>query len=650
MLLSSCGRKSAPGGRLNLVLVTIDTLRADRLGCYGYSQIETPNLDRLAKKGVLFENAVAQAPLTAPSHASMFTGVYPTVHTVRDTGGFVLPASQATLASILQQQGWDTAAFIGASVLNRRFGLNQGFAVYDDEMPKPAPGQPPAEHPERAAGEVVDRSIQWLNTQSGKPYFLWAHVYDPHYPYNPPSPFREQYQGRPYDGEVAYADRELGRLFDAVAKKSPGNTLIVVLSDHGESLSEHGEYMHGVFLYDSTLRIAFMMSGPGVPEGVRVKQQARSIDLLPTLLELMGGKSAQRAQGVSLTPAFTGKEVRTVYSYEESLYPKLNLGWAELRGIRTNRWKYVRAPKPELYDLSHDPAEAANVIASHPAEVRELEAVLNKVIQNRAAEKVQTTVVDQGTMNQLKSLGYLGGSSQQQYELTGRGIDPKDRVGVLKLLFFAESPEPPIPASARLAMLRQALAEDPTNPDIYFHLGAAYQRLSRYGEAMKLYQDGIARGVRNDWVYARLGYLYHTQGNKEAAIASWAQAAQLNPSDHETMGNLALAYLESGKIADAERVCNWILKTGVEYGPAYNIMGLASIKKRDLPQARVYLEKAIQADPNLLDAYLNLGRIYTMIGANSRARVTFEAFLAKASPAEYGAVIPKVKAELAAMQ
>jgi tetratricopeptide (TPR) repeat protein len=167
---------------------------------------------------------------------------------------------------------------------------------------------------------------------------------------------------------------------------------------------------------------------------------------------------------------------------------------------------------------------------------------------------------------------------------------------------------------------------------------------------MKLYQDGIGRGVRNDWVYARLGYLYHTQGNREAAIASWEQAAQLNPSDHETMGNLALAYLESGKIADAERVCNWILKTGVQYAPAYNIMGLASIKKRDLQQARVYLEKAIQADPDLLDAYLNLGRIYTMIGATARARATFEAFLAKASPAEYGAVIPKVKAELAAMQ
>jgi arylsulfatase A-like enzyme len=254
-LVWSCSRPgpSAPPRRvlrpLNLVLVTIDTLRADRLGCYGYTKIETPNLDALAARGVLFENAVASAPLTPPSHASMFTGQYPYLHGVRNTGGFVLQSSSTTLAEILQEQGWDTAAFVGASVLKKLFGFHQGFTVYDDQMPRPDASRQSREYPERPAGEVVNRALRWLEAQSGKPFFLWVHVFDPHLPYEPPGEFRQKYSGRPYDGEVAYVDHELGRLFEAVRKKAPAEaTLWAVLSDHGESLGEHGEFTHGIFL------------------------------------------------------------------------------------------------------------------------------------------------------------------------------------------------------------------------------------------------------------------------------------------------------------------------------------------------------------------------------------------------------------------
>jgi len=241
LLFNSCksgekkpGPTASPALRpLNLVLITIDTLRADRLACYGYAKIETPRLDALAARGVLFENAVAQTPLTPPSHASIFTGQNPNVHGVRNTGGFVLQSSALTLAEILQQQGWDTAAFIGASVLKKLFGFNQGFGLYDDQMPRPDKTRQTREYPERPAGEVVDRAIEWLNAQSGRPFFLWVHVFDPHLPYEPPAPFDVQYKGRPYDGEVAYTDRELGRLFDALGKKTPQSTLIAVLSDHG---------------------------------------------------------------------------------------------------------------------------------------------------------------------------------------------------------------------------------------------------------------------------------------------------------------------------------------------------------------------------------------------------------------------------------
>jgi arylsulfatase A-like enzyme/Tfp pilus assembly protein PilF len=642
--------KKRESRRLNVVLVTIDTLRADRLGCYGYRKIETPNLDKLAQRGVLFENAVAQAPLTAPSHASMFTGMYPVVHKVRDTGGFVLESWNTTLAEILQQQGWDTAGFVGASVLKKSFGFSQGFGVYDDRMPKPAAGAMAGEYPERRAGEVVDRAVGWLESQSGKPFFLWVHVFDPHSPYDPPAPFGEKYRGRPYDGEVAYTDQQLGRLFEAVARKSPPeNTLMAVLSDHGEGLSEHGEYTHGVFLYEAMLRIAFLMAGPGVPASMRVKQQARTIDLLPTLLELTGVQAPTGVQGTSLAPSFSGKEVATAYSYAESLFSKINMGWTELRGMRSNRWKYIRAPKPELYDLVEDPGETRNVIGSHPAEVQELEAKLRAVARG-GEEKVETAMVDQRTMQQLRSLGYLGGSTQQQYTLTGKGVDPKDRVEVLRLLYLAVSPDAGPPSARRLVMLRQALAADPANPTVYYHLGEAYGKTGRHSEAMKLYREGISRGIRTAWMYSRLGYLYLRQGNRDEAIAAYERAAQMNPSDCESLNDLGMAYLETGRVEDAERVFKWSLAADQEYAPSQNGLGLAAVRKQDLAAARGYFEKAVQLDPELLEAQLNLGRIYKMMGANARARACFEAFLAKASPAEYGEIIEKVKAELAGMQ
>jgi arylsulfatase A-like enzyme/cytochrome c-type biogenesis protein CcmH/NrfG len=636
---------------LNLVVVTIDTLRPDHLGCYGYSKIETPAVDGIAHGGALFENAVTQTPLTPPSHASIFTGLYPTAHHVRDTGGFILAPSTTTLATILQQQGWDTAAFISSAVLKKLFGLNQGFAVYDDQMPKPGKGHEFAEDAERRAGDTVDRSVRWLEGQSRKPYFLWVHVYDPHAPYNPPAPFSQKYKGSPYDGEIAYADHELGRLFDAVRKKSPaGNTLIAVLSDHGESLGEHGEYSHGVFLYDSTLRIAFMLSGPGVPAGLRVKQQARTIDFLPTILELMGGKAPATAEGASLTPFFIGKDAPTAISYAETLYPKINMGWAELRAIRTNRWKYIRAPKPELYDLSQDAAEHNNVIQSHAAEVLRFEAQLKKVIGIDGPEKVETAAIDERTLNQLKSLGYTSGFSARSYDLTGQGADPKDRVRILKLMEAAERSHVDIPLSRRIELLREAVDEDPTNPLLYYSLGANYEKAGRYPDAMKLYQAAFRKGIESGRLHSRIADLLVRAGKKAEAIPEYEKAAQLNPADVDSQANLATAYLETGRLPDAERVYKGISTIEPSFAAAYNGLGVIAIQRQDPATARGYFEKAIELDPDQVEAQLNLGLIYKMAGDRARARICFQTFLAKASPAQYGQVIPKVREELVELQ
>jgi choline-sulfatase len=636
---------------LNLVVVTVDTLRPDHLHCYGYSKIETPAIDAIAKDGVLFENAVTQTPLTTPSHASIFTGLNPTTHHVRDTGGFILESSSTTLATILQQQGWDTAAFISSAVLKKLFGLNQGFRVYDDQMPKPGKGHEFLEDAERRAGDTVDRAIRWLNTQSGHPFFLWVHVYDPHAPYTPPAPFREKYKGRPYDGEIAYADHELGRLFAAVrAKSSPANTLIAVLSDHGESLGEHGEYTHGVFLYDSTLRIAFTLSGPGVPSGLRVKQQARTVDFLPTILELMGGKTPASVEGASLTPFFGSKDAAaTAVSYAETLYPKINMGWVELRAIRTNRWKYIRAPRPELYDLSEDAGETKNVIQSHGAEVQKFEAHLKALIGTDGAEKVETATLDQRTMDQLKSLGYLAGPGRS-YNLTGQGVDPKDRVEVLKLLEQAQTSEPRLPDSRRIELLRQALSQDPGDPNIYYQLGAKLEKDGRYPEAMELYRTALRNGIEHSRLHSRIADLDVRSGNKDEAILEYQKAAKLNPSDIESQANLATAYLEKGRLDDAERVYKWIITTDPEYAAAYNGLGVISIQRQNPSVARGYFEKAIALDADLVDAQLNLGLIYKMAGDRARARSCFQAFLRIASPADYADVIPKVREELTALQ
>ncbi len=652
--LAACRRPKSgdvPLRPLNLVVVTIDTLRPDHLGCYGYSKIETPAVDGIARAGVVFENAVTQTPLTPPSHASIFTGLYPTAHHVRDTGGFILSPSTTTLAAILQRRGWDTAAFISSTVLKKLFGLDQGFATYDDRMPRPGKGHEFTEDSERRAADTVDRAIRWLEAQSGKPYFLWVHVYDPHAPYNPPAPFSQKYKDNPYDGEIAYTDHELGRLFDAVRKKSPaGQSLIAVLSDHGESLGEHGEYSHGVFLYDSTLRIAFVMAGPGIPAGMRVKPQARTIDFLPTILELMGGKAPASVQGASLTPFFSGADAPTAVSYAETLYPKINMGWAELRAIRTNRWKYIRAPKPELYDLSQDAAEHNNVIESHAAEARKFEAQLQAVTGADGNEKIETAAMDERTLNQLKSLGYTSGFSARSYNLTGQGADPKDRLGILKLTDAAERPGVDISPARRIELLRQALDQDPANPLLYYSLGTNYEKAGRHAEAMKLYRAALRNGIESARLHSRIADLLVREGKKADAIPEYERAAQLNPADLESQANLATAYLETGRIPDAERVYKAISTIDPSFAAAYNGLGVISVQKQDGMAARGYFEKAIQLDPDQVEAQLNLGLIYKMAGDPTRARACFETFLAKASPAQYGRIIPKVRAELAALQ
>ncbi len=637
---------------LNVVIVTVDTLRPDRLRCYGNQAIDTPAFDGLVSRGAQFQNAVAQTPLTPPSHASIFTGTNPNVHHVRNTGGFVLDPSSTTLATILKAKGWDTAAFVGASVLKKAVGFGIGFDVYDDQMPKAENSTEEREYPERRAAVVVDHALRWLNTQSGKPFLLWVHLYDPHEPYDPPEPFHRKYSKNLYDGEVAYTDQQLGRLLNAVSSRSsPDKTVIVVLADHAESLGDHGEFNHGVFLYDSTLRIPLFILGPGIP-AVKVAQQVRTIDVLPTVLDLLGGTPPVTVQGTSLKPLFSGKPVASTYSYQETVYPKMNMGWADLEGVRTDKWKYVRAPRPELYDLLHDPAETHNVIDDHPAELKELANLLEKLSRAGGGtdQKIKADGMDSQTYSQLKSLGYLSGGSSGDIQLNGKGADPKDRTATLLAFQTALGPQSrKLSAVKRIAVLKQALAQDSTNPSLYFYLTAEYEKAGNYDQALLLCETAQQNGVRSGRLLARMGDLYLRKGKKDQAIAAYEEAAQYNPSDAENQTNLATAYLERGNLDNAERCFKSALKVE-DYAPAYNGLGLIAVQRHDAVAAQQQFERAVSLDPHLMEAQLNLGLIYKMAGDKARAKDCFEAFLAQAPPAKYGEVITQVRQELEAMR
>jgi arylsulfatase A-like enzyme/Flp pilus assembly protein TadD len=634
---------------VNVVLITLDTVRADHLHCYGDEKIKTPTIDGLARNGVLFEKAVAQTPLTEPSHASIFTGENPNVHHVRDTGGFALQPSTLTMAAILHRRGWDTAGFIGATVLKKQLGFNQGFATYDDRMPENPDHSAYLRAASRPANITVDHAIRWMNAQSGKPFFVWVHFYDAHKPYSPPTQFRRQYPNNPYDAAIAFEDEELGRFLEAVKKKSPGGkTLVLVLSDHGEGLGQHGEDDHGIFLYDSTVRIAWIMAGPGVPAGVRVEQQAREIDALPTVLDLLGAKGLSTMQGTSMVLAFSGKTVSTTYSYEETLYPKINMGWSELRGVHTAHWMYIRAPRPELYDLDQDPGELNNVIASHPKEFRELEAQLKQLSQmgNNTTETVATKPMDQETLSQLRSLGYVGGDSN--VELNGKGADPKDMLPVLRILNSVVGPDSEkLPPARKIQLLQQALKLDPTDPALYYSLGEQYKVAGQPDQAAQTYVAALHHGIENGMILTPLGDLYLHSGHLKEATECFAEAMRLEPDNVERPSNLANAYLQDGRIADAEREFLAALKIQ-PYAPAYNGLAIIAEKRNDLATARKNFDHAMQLDPDYLEVQYNLGFLCMQMHDLPCMRAALKNFLKKAPPT-YKNVIPQVESALAGM-
>jgi len=395
---------------LNLLVITLDTVRADHIGAYGYRLAQTPNLDRLAHEGVMFEQAVTAVPLTLPSHCSLFTGRFPVHHGVHDNSGPPLAPLQPTLASILRASGYRTGAFVASDIVNRTRGLSRGFQTYLGDFPVRPGAIPGPGDLRRPANEVVNGALRWLDGPSPRPFFAWIHFYDAHAPYEPPEPFRSQYPGRPYDGAIAFEDSQVGRLIAFLeARGLLDRTIIVVMGDHGEGLGEHGEWTHALFAYDSVLRVPLIIRVPHAPSsGRRVAAVVRSVDVMPTVLDLLGAPAPAAVDGASLAGVMSGRSVeQRLDAFAENMYPSLHFHRAEIRVVRSGRFKLIEGSRPELYDLELDPHELHNLHGSLPGLEERLEHRLREFAATPVAVPVPTLGPDPDSRARLAALGYI---------------------------------------------------------------------------------------------------------------------------------------------------------------------------------------------------------------------------------------------------
>ncbi|MES1244861.1 MAG: sulfatase-like hydrolase/transferase [Acidobacteriota bacterium] len=582
----------APAGPLSVVLLTLDTTRADALGA------RTPTLSALAARGTRWTAAVSPVPLTLPAHVSLLTGLVPPEHGIHDNGTAVLPKDVPTLAAAFAARGYATAAFVASRVLDRRFGLDRGFQVYDDKAPAEQIGE--YGYPERNARQMTDAALAWLAKRpAGKPFFLWVHYYDPHAPYNPPDVDPRSPAGQLYAGEVAYMDREIGRLLAALPGGA-GRCLIAAVGDHGEALGEHGERTHGVFLYHSTLHVPLILAGPGVPGGKAVAETAPTQRLAATLLRLAG---AGRALGEPL-PGIGGKPAGTVYA--ESRFALTAYGWSPLEAVFDGRWKLIVAPRPELYDLGTDPGETRNRLNDRRDEARRLKAALQSA--QRSFKPRQAEAADPELARQLQSLGYASGSGS-----SGKGtIDPKD--GVPMLAEFTAAKEVLQKGDARTAASKLAdlVRRSPGNIPFLTTLAAAQLATgdsNAADTAIATYRKAAAENPKLDFLHENLAVAYARLGRPEEARREYELTLELNPRFAAAWWGLANLAQKAGKPAEVRRLLTAAIEAGTESVSILVRLAEAEAKGGDLAASERRFQQAVDLAPAWAPAWLVWGQL-----------------------------------------
>ena len=538
----------------NVLLVTIDTVRADHIGAYGYTKGSTPTLDRLAREGVRFADATSQAPLTGPAHAALLTGTYPARFGVRDNATTAVPASATTLAELFKARGYQTGAFIGAFIVGAQYGFGQGFDQFDDRFARFSDAD--KLNARRPGGEVTDAAVKWLEASGRQPTFTWVHLYDAHGPYDSPAPYRAKFAAAPYDGAIAYVDACIGRLVAALEKSgSLDRTIVAVVADHGESLGEHGEKEHGLFLYDAVLHVPWILRLPGrAHAGAVVATQVRSIDVMPTIAVLAGAPAPSGIDGESVVPEIDGRARRDPpLSYAESFYGRLHFGLSELKSLRVGDWKYIDAPRAELYQVSRDPHERVNLLGQRGQLATGLSTELNKIASTfGSAASVEAPEPDPETLARLQSLGYVGVTAPPS---GGRGADPKDEVAKLEIV--RSGMERAIralqrgDAQAAIPILRRLLTNDDRSYELHLALGDAYVDARQYQKAVDEY---AAASLLNPAAAAPLVAAVRAHlaaGNVPGAQKALAQAERLEPASGEVLLAAGTVDEHEGRDADA---------------------------------------------------------------------------------------------------
>ena len=597
---------------LNVIVITLDTTRWDRLGAYGDTRAVTPHLDRLAAEGVLFEQAITSAPLTLPAHSTLFTSLLPPRHGIRDNGGYVLDPAHTTLATVLKESGRQTGAFVGAFVLDSKWGLNQGFDTYIDGFDVSKYKSVSLGDVARTAGEVVDHALPWLDAQKGKPFFAWMHFYDAHSPYDPPEPFKTQFRNQPYAGEIAYVDHQVGRILQWLdATNLADRTIVVAIGDHGESLNEHRESTHGLYVYDATLRIPFIVRAPFASmQGRRVGSTVRSEDVMPTLLDLLGTGGPSGMEGRTLLPLMTGStETMDLDAYSESLYAFNHYGWSELKALRSGRFKYIATTKPELYDLERDPGELTNIYAERRQLAERMAAELQRLGAEKATSESGPSTVDPETRERLAALGYIGSFSNTT-RAPGEALpDPKDKIEIFNLMMSAHETNGKGESKSAIDRLRQVVEMDPGILDAWVMLGNEYYRARDPRMAIEQYKRALQIKPDYDLATINLASAYRSLGQYDAARLGFERYLQNDPKNAWVRYQLGELYVEAGDLKKAEAEFRQSLEDDTRIASARNALGVVALRQGDVARAEQEIRAAIAQKPDVKLAHFNLALV-----------------------------------------
>jgi arylsulfatase A-like enzyme/Flp pilus assembly protein TadD len=620
---------TAPRSAINVVVITIDTLRADHVGCYGYAQVHTPSIDALAASGVRFEHAYTPVPITLPAHTVIFTGTYPTFSGVHDFSGNRLGPSQATMASILRQNGYTTGAVVASAVLDSRFGLNRGFDFYYDHFEFNRLQESNLDEMERPGNIVADQALEWLRMNSSGPFLLWMHLYDPHYPYQPPSPYAEEYKSHPYDGEIAFADEQVGRVIRFLKdQRLLEKTLVVLSGDHGEGLGEHHEKTHGFFVYNSTLHVPLIIRLPRRDSKRVVTDRVSLADILPTVLEFLHIDIPKDVQGQSLAPLIAGSQWTQPRSlYAETYLPRLHFNWSELRAIELEKYHFIDAPKAELYDLEKDPSELHNIYSQKGAVASELHSKLAAMIHEITPgnELAQKTGLDPAMMEHLKSLGYLGVPGGSDSGLKGSDLaDPKDRIQIYELISDGMAASQHGQYQESIEKLNTALKTEPNSVSIHYLLGLDYYRLQDFEKAIDHLQQVLQ--VSTDYALAvyQLGLCYAKAGDMPNAIRYLQRALQLDSTNFSAAFNLGVAQMRIGETANAVASFRQSISIFPDYVAAHISLGELLLYQGQTDDAIPELRKAVALAPGDLRAHAALGKALEAKGFHDEARHELE--------------------------